>query len=129
MSEEILTEALDSAFVSPERKFKGEALAPYTEGSRILLTQVRDENDSGTFFVWAFLYIHILLKKNKKDAISLAWDKIKFRETLLDWVSKMTKADGALGERLVLSIINESNEGAVEAIPLNHQMAEPEGNA
>lgn len=114
---DILNEELDSSFVSPQREFRGEKLAPYTEGSRILLSQVRDDGDSGSFFVWAFVYMHILIANDRKGAISLAWNKNGFRESLLDWASKMTREDSRLAEELVLSIINDSNKGSVEAIP------------
>lgn len=113
---DILNEELDSAFVAPARQFKGEELAPYTEGSRILLSQVRDDSDSGSFFVWSFVYMHILIKKDRKAAIALAWNKDKFRETILDWLSDKTKEDSENAENIVVAIINESNKGSVEAI-------------
>jgi len=128
MSNEILEEALNSSFVSPEREFKGEKLAPYTEGSRLLLQQIRDDGDSGMFFVWAFLFTHILLKKDRKEALSLAWNKDKYRETLFEWVSKMTKEDGILAEDIVLAIISEANKGGVEAVPQAHKLPEQPGN-
>ena len=65
-----LEEELNSVFISPQKEFMGEKLAPYTEGSRLLLLQVRDDNDSSFYFIWSFIYVHILLAKNKKDAIS-----------------------------------------------------------
>ena len=71
MSNEILEE-LNASFVSPDREFKGEKLAQYTEGSRLLLMQVRDDGDSSIYFIWSFLYLHILLAKNRKEAIKLA---------------------------------------------------------
>ena len=74
MSEDIIDE-LNQAFVSLERTFKGYSLAPYTEGSRLLLLQTRSDDDSSVWFIWAFLYLHILLNKNRKEAIKLAWDK------------------------------------------------------
>lgn len=122
---DILNEELDSAFISPKRIFKGEELAEYTEGSRVLLSQIRDDNDSGAFFVWAFLYLHILLLKDKKTAISLAWDKTAFRESLLNWVSKMSQEDKDLAGDLVLSILDESNKGLVEPVGNPNALPEP----
>ena len=115
MSNEILDE-LNASFVSPERDFKGEALAPYTEGSRLLLMQVRDDVDSPTYFIWSFLYLHILLAKNRKEAIKLAWNKDNFRESLMDWVSSKTEADRDLATIIVSKIIEESNKGQVEVV-------------
>lgn len=54
MSEENLIEELDNAFITPDRFFKDEKLAPYTEGSRLLMLQVRDENDSAIYFLQVF---------------------------------------------------------------------------
>lgn len=115
MSNEILDE-LNASFVSPERDYKGEALAPYTEGSRLLLMQVRDDGDSSIYFIWSFLYLHIVLAKNRKEAIKLAWNKDNFRESLMDWVSSKTEADRDLATSLVSKIIEESNKGQVEVV-------------
>ena len=115
MSNEILDE-LNASFVSPERDFKGEALAPYTEGSRLLLMQVRDDGDSSIYFIWSFLYLHILLAKNRKEAIKLAWNKDNFRESLMGWVSSKTEADRDLATIIVSKIIEESNKGQVEVV-------------
>jgi len=93
MSNEILDE-LNASFVSGEREFKGEALAPYTEGSRLLLLQVRDENDSSIFFVWSFLYLHILLRKNRKEAIKLAWNRDLLGKKSLITFKTRTKTTG-----------------------------------
>jgi hypothetical protein len=115
MSNEILDE-LNASFVSPEKDYKGEVLAPYTEGSRLLLMQVRDDGDSSIYFIWSFLYLHILLAKNRKEAIKIAWNKDNFRESLMDWVSNKTEADRDLATSLVSKIIEESNRGQVEVV-------------
>lgn len=113
---DILNDELNSAFVQAERQFKGETIAPYTEGSRLLLLQVRDENDSSIFFVWSFLYMHIQLAKSKKDAIKLAWNKDLFREKVMDWVIGKTEQDRAEATNIVSSIIEESQKGQVEIV-------------
>lgn len=120
MSNEILDE-LNATFVSGERQFKGEPLAPYTEGSRLLMLQVRDEGDSSVFFIWAFLYLHILLKKNRKEAISLAWKKELFREQLLEWIADKTPEDRDTATSLVASIVDEATKGQVEVIQSPNQ--------
>ena len=125
---DILNEALDSDFVRPARHYKGQELAPYTEGSRLILNQVRNEDDSGMFFVWSFLYVHIMLKKNKREIISLAWNKDKFRETLFEWVSGFDKEDSILAENIVVEIINEANKAIVETIPSPNQLPDQPGN-
>jgi hypothetical protein len=113
---DILNEELDSVFVRPARKFKEEELAPYTEGSRLLLAQVRGDDDSAVYFVWSFLFMHILIAKNRKDAIRLAWDKDGFRERLLDWILEKTQKDFDAGTEIVGSILDEANKGEVEPI-------------
>ena len=128
MSDEILEEALNASFITPEREFKGEKLAPYTEGSRLLLTQVRDDNDSTQFFIWSFLYMHLLVKKDKKEAMRLAWKKEEFREKILGWITNMTEEDRELAASIVSSIFEEANKGRVEVVPTPHKLPES-GNA
>ena len=113
---DILNEELNSAFIANERQFKGEAIAPYTEGSRLLLLQVRDEGDSSVFFVWSFLFMHIQLAKSKKEAIKLAWNKDLFREKVMDWVADKNEHDRAEATNIVSAIIEESQKGQVEII-------------
>ena len=125
MSNEILDE-LNASFVAGEKTFKGEPLAPYTEGSRLLMVQIRDENDSSIFFVWAFIYIHILLKKNRKEAIKLAWNKELMREKILDWANDKTEADRNAATTLVGEIIENASRAQVEVIPSPNQT--PSGN-
>ena len=115
MSNEILDE-LNASFVSPEREFQGEKLAPYTEGSRLLLLQVRDDADSPMYFIWSFLYLHILLAKNRKEAIKIAWNKDGFRESLLEWIEKKKDADRDAATLLVSKIIDEGNRGSVDVV-------------
>jgi len=121
---DILQEALESAFVAPERQFKGEALAPYTEGSRLLMIQARSDEDSTPFFVWAFVFLHIQLKKNRKEAIRLCWNKDLFREAILDWIADKTEADRETASNLVASILDEANKGQVEPIPTPGESAQ-----
>lgn len=113
---DILNDELNSAFISNERQFKGEAIAPYTEGSRLLLLQVRDEQDSSVFFIWSFLYMHIQLAKSKKEAIKLAWNKDLFREKVMDWVIGKTDQDRAEATNIVSKIIEEAQKGQVDVI-------------
>lgn len=115
MSNEILDE-LNASFVSPEREFKGEKIAPYTEGSRLLILQTRSDEDSSVWFIWAFLYLHILLSKNRKEAIKLAWNKDRFREAVLEWLSDKNEADREVATTLVSKIIEEATNGRVETI-------------
>jgi hypothetical protein len=111
-----LEEELNSAFISPEKEFMGEKLAPYTEGSRLLMLQVYDEADSSIFFVWAFVYMHIQLQKNRKEAIKIAWNKDLFRDRVLIWADSKTEMDREVATTLVSSIIADSNKGQVEVI-------------
>lgn len=117
MSEENLLQELDQSFISPDRYFKEQRLAPYTEGSRLLMLQVRDEADSPIFFVYAFIYIHILLAKSRKEAIRIAWNREEFREKLMDWSESMTDDDRDKASILVANILTESNKGRVNVIP------------
>jgi len=116
-----LEEELNSAFISPQKEFMGEKLAPYTEGSRLLLLQVRDDEDSSIYFIWSFIYVHILLAKNKKDAIKLCWNKDLFREKIMEYIEGKTEADREIATTIVSNILDEAQKGKVDVIPTPHQ--------
>lgn len=113
---DILDEELSASFVQPPKTFKGERLAEYTEGSRLLMVQCKDPADSSIYFVWAFLYLHILIHKNRKEAIKLAWDKDGFRERILDWVGDKTEEDRVTATNIVSAVIDEASKAKVSLI-------------
>ena len=116
-----LEEELNSAFISPQKEFMGEKLAPYTEGSRLLLLQVRDDNDSSFYFIWSFIYVHLLLGKNKKAAIKLCWNRDLFREKIMEYIEGKTEADREVATTIVSNILDEAQKGKVDVIPAPHQ--------
>jgi len=127
MSEEALLQELDNSLISPDRLFKDQRLAPYTEGSRLLMLQVRDDSDSAIYFVWSFIYLHILLAEDRKKTIRLAWDKDAFREKLMDWIAEMTEDDRNTASVMCSAILAEANKAQVNVIP--SAIAAPPGNA
>lgn len=129
MSDENLQEELDAAFVRPGRTFRGQPLAPYTEGSRLLLLQVRDPQDSGVFFVYAFVFLHQELARDRRAAIRLAWDRDAFREQVLDWAGSFTSQDRDVAGEIVESMLQEASRASVEVVAAPAQAAIPPGNA
>jgi hypothetical protein len=127
MSEEALLQELDNSLISPDRYFKNQRLAPYTEGSRLLMLQVRDDSDSAIYFVWSFIYLHILLAEDRKKTIRLAWDKDAFREKLMDWIAEMSEEDRNTASIMCSAILAEANKARVNVIP--SAIAAPPGNA
>jgi hypothetical protein len=127
MSEEALLQELDNSLISPDRYFKNQKLAPYTEGSRLLMLQVRDDSDSAIYFVWSFIYLHILLAEDRKKTIRLAWDKDAFREKLMDWIAEMSEDDRNTASVMCSAILAEANKARVNVIP--SAIAAPPGNA
>ena len=127
MSEENLLQELDNSLISPDRYFKDQKLAPYTEGSRLLMLQVRDDSDSAIYFVWSFIYLHILLAEDRKRTIRLAWDKDAFREKLMDWIAEMSEDDRNTASVMCSAILAEANKARVNVIP--SAIAAPPGNA
>jgi hypothetical protein len=113
---DILDDELNATLVRPGRDYKGQPLAEYTEGSRLLMIQCKDQQDSSVYFIWSFLYLHILLAKNRKEAIKLAWDKDAFREKVLDWVADKTSEDRELATNIVSSIIDEASKARVSVV-------------
>ena len=120
---DILDEELNATFVRPGRDYKGQSLAEYTEGSRLLMIQCKDQQDSSVYFIWSFLYLHILLAKNRKEAIKLAWDKDSFREKVLDWVADKTPEDRELATNIVSSIIDEASKARVSVVQTGEGIA------
>ena len=112
-----LDEELNSAFIAPSKEYMGEPLANYTEGSRLLLMQVRDDADSSIYFIWSFIFIHLQLFKNRKEATKLAWNRDLFREKLLEYIDGKTEADRDMATSIVSSMIEEASKGRVEIIP------------
>ena len=113
---DILEEELSASFVQPHKSFKGEQIAEYTEGSRLLMLQCKDKNDSSIYFIWSFLYLHLLLHKNKREAIKLAWDKDAFRERVLDWVVDKKEEDREIATNIVSKIIEEAGKARVSVV-------------
>jgi hypothetical protein len=111
-----LDEELNSAFIAPNKEYMGEPLANYTEGSRLLLMQVRDDADSSVYFIWSFIFIHIQLFKNRKEATKLAWDRDLFREKLLEYIDGKTEEDRAVAMKIVSSMIDDASKGRVDII-------------
>jgi hypothetical protein len=116
-----LEEELNASFISPEKEFMGDKLAPYTEGSRLLLMQVRDDNDSSIYFIWSFIYVHILLAKNKKEAIKLCWNRDLFREKIMDYIDGKTDENRESATSIVSAMLDEAQKGKVDVIPQPHQ--------
>jgi hypothetical protein len=115
MAEETdLSAELDGAFVQGQRLWRGQPLAPYTEGSRLLMNQIRSDGDAGLFFIWAFLFLHIELKKDRKNAIRLCWDRDAFREAVLDFSSPMSVADREQAAGLVNAMLDEAARAETE---------------
>ena len=112
-----LEDELNETFVSNEKEFMGEKLAHYTEGSRLLLLQVRDDNDSSIYFIWSFIYMHIQIAKGRKEAIKLAWNRDLFREKIMDFIEGKTEADREMATNIVSNMIDEASKGRVEIIP------------
>lgn len=112
-----LDEELNSAFIANAKFYNGEKLADYTEGSRLLLLQVRSDEDTTMFFIWAFIFMHIQIAKNRDTAIELAWNKNLFRSRLLDWMENKNDEERSIASKLVEVIIEEANRGEVVVVP------------
>lgn len=123
-----IAKELDGSFVADVRTWKGQVLAPYTEGSRILMAQIRGKEDVGLYFIYAFLFLHLELKKDRRNAIRLCWDKDAFREAVLDFSSKMSMGDRDRAAAIVTSMLDEAEKAETEAIPTSKPI-DPPGNA
>lgn len=123
-----IAKELDGSFVADVRTWNGQVLAPYTEGSRILMAQIRGKEDVGLYFIYAFLFLHLELKKDRRNAIRLCWDKDAFREAVLDFSSEMSMGDRDRAAAIVTSMLDEAEKAETEAIPTSKPIGPP-GNA
>ena len=69
------------------------------------------------FFIWAFIFMHIQIAKNRDMAIELAWNKNLFRSRLLDWMENKNDEERSIASKLVETIIEEANRGEVTIVP------------
>jgi hypothetical protein len=108
---------LDAVFVADERLWQGQKIAPYTEGSRLLLSQVRSENDSPLFFVYSFLFLHLELARDRRAAIRLAWDRDAFREAVLNFSDKFCEEDRQQAGAIVAAMVDQASKARTEPVP------------
>jgi hypothetical protein len=106
-----LEDELNATFVSNEKEFMGEKLAPYTEGSRLLLLQVRDDNDSSIYFIWSFIYAHPNSQEAEGCNQAMAWNRDLFREKIMEYIEGKTEADRDIATTIVSNILDEAQRG------------------
>ena len=127
MDDNSLDLELNNAFISPAKTWQGQELAPYTEGSRLIMSQVRNKEDSGIFFIYSFLFIHIELKKNRKALLRLAWNIEEFRSSVMDFACTIKDSEAATA--LVSSIFDEAAKAQYEIVDTTGGLMAPPGNA
>lgn len=110
--DEALGAKQDSPFALNQRSFKGQRLNKFTLGHRVILSQIREENDSTEFFVWSTVFS---LLKDKEEVVGLAWNKTRFRKAVIDWIDTLKESDFEEALGVVNSIYNEIAESRVEA--------------
>lgn len=108
--DEVLAKNLDKTFALGERQFKGQKLNKFTLGHRIILNQVREEQDSTEFFIWATLFC---LVNQREKLVELGWDKNKFRKAVLDWADKFVEEDFIEAVKIVEDVFREITDSKV----------------
>lgn len=108
--EEILGKNLDKTFALGERQFKGQKLNKFTLGHRIILNQVREEEDSTEFFIWSTLFCMVTPREKLVD---LGWNKAKFRGAVLDWADKFEEEDFVEAVKIVEDVFKEITDSKV----------------
>lgn len=108
--EEILNKNLDKTFALGERQFKGQKLNKFTLGHRIILNQVREEQDSTEFFIWSTLFCLITPRER---LVELGWEKNKFRGAVLDWADKFAEEDFVEAVKIVEDVFKEITDSRV----------------
>lgn len=108
--DEVLAKNLDKTFALGERQFKGQKLNKFTLGHRIILNQVREEQDSTEFFIWGTLFC---LVNQREKLVELGWDKNKFRKAVLDWADKFVEEDFIEAVKIVEDVFREITDSKV----------------
>ena len=108
----------DSPFALNQRTFKGQKLNKFTLGHRVILSQIREENDSTEFFIWSTIFS---LLKDKEEVVDLAWNKTKFRKAVIDWIDTLSEKDFEEALNVVNSIYNEIAESRIEVAERDKQ--------
>lgn len=108
--DEVLAKNLDKTFALGERQFKGQKLNKFTLGHRIILNQVREEQDSTEFFIWSTLFC---LTTPREKLVELGWDKNKFRRAVLDWADKFVEEDFIEAVKIVEDVFKEITDSKV----------------
>src|SRR6267142_1273775 len=101
--------------VRPKYSFKGQELAPYSRGTRILYGMISDDRDLVIYRVMAFLYIHL---NPRSEVIPMVWGDInKFREKMIDYRETLSDQDIEEANKLVDEILRSDAETRVVAEP------------
>ena len=108
--DEVLAKNLDKTFALGERQFKGQKLNKFTLGHRIILNQVREEQDSTEFFIWSTLFC---LTTPRERLVELGWDKNKFRGAVLDWADKFVEEDFIEAVKIIEDVFKEITDSKV----------------
>ena len=127
MDDNSLDLELNNAFISPAKTWQGQELAPYTEGSRLIMSQVRNKEDSGMYFIYSFLFIHLELKKDRKALLRLAWNVEEFRSRVMEFAC--TIKDSQAATAFVSAIFDEASLAQYEIVDNTGGLLAPPGNA
>jgi len=84
-SEQKTATDLANQFLHPGYHFKGMALRP-TRPDDLLFNQVLDRNDAPFTSFMSFIFLHL---HPRSQLVVLCWDKLKYREALLDWIDSL----------------------------------------
>lgn len=113
IKDEDAIKSTDAPFALNQRSFKGKKLNKFTLGHRIVLNQIREPSDSVEFFIWSTVFSLI---KTRDEIVDLAWDKARFRKSVIDWVDGMKQEDFDEAVKLVNSIYEEINNASVDVL-------------
>jgi hypothetical protein len=120
-TEEEAGNELAKQFLHPGYTWKGLSLRPYTAGTDLLFNQVLDRNDSPFTIFLTFIFIHL---HDRTQLVALCWDKLKFREALLEWIDslgQLSNDDKTTAMELFEEIRGWARKSSVEVIPDEHQ--------
>ncbi len=99
--------------VRPAWTFKGKELRPYSRGTRLLFQQVWSPNDSPSFRVFAFIYIHL---NSAEEMVKLCWNQEAFRLAVLEFAETLSPAEELEADKITDQMIKADRASEVAPV-------------
>lgn len=104
---------MNDDYILPAHEFKGQELHAWCEATRVLYLNIFEESNI-TFSCYSLIYLLAEYAKDKKGTIKTVFNKDKFRENVMEWISEFTEDDRKTASELAALILDDGERGKVE---------------